>query len=308
MGVRNKKRSPESPRGYIIDLSKWHSRWALLASLVTVFCSLYAIIGSIVIYAEDGTDVRDLFHWFTTNANCLTAFSACMIIPFAVEGIRKKHFSYPKWVAMFHYSGMVCTTLTMVFSVAFMSWYDPIAAFGGYNTYLHVVCPVLVIVSFFMVESGYRYTRRDALASSLPALIYMLVYAVEVAVIGKENGGWEDLYHIMEYMPLPLAALGICLLTFGISMLIRKLYNRLARTRNERMEARLWPKDVNPAAINIEIFGLGRYMGKHADTEFIELPLSLISMIADRYDLKTEQLTKIYIRGFLDSLKDRNMK
>jgi len=305
--MRNTKNSAGSwtQRKYIIGLSRWRSRLALVAGIVTVFCSLYAIAGSIVLYAESGDNVLGLFNWFTTNANCLTAFAAGLIIPFAVEGIRKKHFSYPKWVARLHYSGMVCTTLTMVFSMAFMSWVDPVAAFGGYNSYLHIICPVLVLVSFCMVESGRPYSLRDALIACIPSMAYMAVYAVEVGIIGKQNGGWEDLYHVLEYLPLWLAWLAAVLLTVCISLLIRLLYNRLVSIRQKKMDAQLWPLDVNPVEINIEMFGLGRYMGKHADGEFVALPLSLISRIADRYSLKTEDLIRPYIKGFLDSVKDR---
>lgn len=293
-------------RKYIINLSKWRSRLALIAVLVTVCCSLYGIVGSILLYAANGENVRDLFQWFTTNTNCLTAFAAGMIIPFAVEGIRKKHFTYPEWIAALHYSGVVCATLTMVFAIAFMSWVDPYAAFGGYNTYLHIVCPILVLVSFFLVESGRRYSLRSALAACIPAMIYMVVYVIEVVLIGKENGGWEDLYRVMEFMPFWLAWLAAVLLTVCISLLVRWLYNRLIAFRQKKMNMHLWPLDVNPMEINIEMFGLGRYMGKHADREFVELPLSLINRIAARYGLKTEALIRPYIRGFLDSVNDRD--
>lgn len=305
MNMQKKETKPESSRGYIIALSKWRSRMALLASLITVSFSLYGIAGSIVAYVEAGLTAGELFHWFTINSNFLTALSACMIIPFAVEGIRKKHFSYPKWVAMIHYSGMVCTTLITVFSSLFMSWVDPYAAFGGYNLYLHIFCPVMVLVSFFQVESGFHYTWKDACLASAPAFLYEAVYYCEVVLIGKENGGWADMYRIGEFVPMEVGALGVTLLALGISFLIRWLNNRLALARHQRMAARLWPKDVNPVEINIEIFGLGRYMGKHADAKFIELPLDLIHMIAEQYHLKTEDLIRPYIRGFLDSLAEK---
>ena len=305
MSNDQKKAAFRTHRNYIIGLSKWRSRLALIAVLVTVLCSLYGIVGSIVLYTENGLTVPELFRWFTTNTNCLTACAACMIIPFAVEGIRKKHFTYPKWVASLHYSGVVCAALTMVFSIAFMSWVDPYQAFGGYNTYLHIICPILVLAAFFLVESGRRYSLRDALAACIPAVIYMVVYFIEVVVIGKENGGWEDMYRVMEFMPFWLAWLAAVSLTICISLLVRRLYNRLAAFRQERMNLHLWPLDVDPLEINIEMFGLGRYMGKHADREFVELPLSLISLIAVRYGLKTEDLIRPYTRGFLDSVKDR---
>ena len=295
-------------RGYIIALSKWRSGLALLASLITVSFSLYGIGGGMLYYAENGMPIEELFHFFTINSNFLTAFGACLIIPFAVEGVRKKHFSYPKWVAMLHYCGMVCTTLTMVFSLGIMSWVDPEAAFGGYNRYLHILCPVMVILAFFLVESGCRYSGKDAVTAVIPALVYEAIYAYEVGILGQANGGWADMYHMTEYTPMAVAALAITAMAFGLSFLIRFLYNRLTDLRQRKMEERLWPLDVEPVEINIEMFGLGRYMGRHADTRFIELPLDLIQSIARRYGLDTEKLIKPYIRGFLDGLEDRDGK
>lgn len=307
MSVVNQKKKPVTGRKYIIALNTWHSRLALAASVVTVFLSLFAIAGGIVLNVKKGDPAEDLFRWFTINSNSLTAFAAFMIIPFAVEGMRRKHFSYPKWVAWFHYSGMVCTTLTMVFSVGFISWVDPVAAFGGYNIYLHIICPILVLVSFFLVESGYRFSLRESVLATIPVFLYEILYYVEVFIIGDANGGWEDFYHMGEFVPVWVSVAGITVLGLGISLLIGWLNNRKSRSGYRRRIAGLWPLDVSPVEIKIEIFGLGRFMGKHSDADFVELPVSLFRLIADRYDLRTEELVAPYTRGFLDSLKDKNL-
>lgn len=75
--------------------------------------------------------------------------------------------------------------------------------------------------------------------------------------------------------------------------------------RMQRLEERLWPKDVDPVEISIEIFGLGRGLEKHTETRLIELSLDLIQMIAERYGMSTENLTKPAIIGFPDSVKER---
>ena len=299
--------SPAAGRGYIINLSRSRSILALIASLITVVFSIYAIVGGIVMYVRQGRDPGELFHWFTTISNTLTAFGAAMIIPFAVEGIRNKYFSYPKWVAMLHYSGIVCTTLTMALSLGIMSWSDPETAFGGYNTYLHVLCPIMVLLAFFMVESGIHYTIKDSCLTIIPTMIYVSVYIWQVIIIGPENGGWEDMYNALTLFPFPVPVLVLMLLStvLVISLLIRWCYNKLTAVRARRLNDRLWPEDTNPVEINIEIFGLGRYMGAHADMKYIGLPLDLIKKIAERYDIKTESLLRPYIRGLLDSINDR---
>ena len=114
----------KSSRYYIIDLNRWRSRAAFLASVITLAAATFGIVNGLVEYAKDNIPVMELFRFFTPNANTLTAMAAAFIIPYSVEGARKKRFTYPKWVAMLHYSGTICTTLTMVFSVCLISFYD----------------------------------------------------------------------------------------------------------------------------------------------------------------------------------------
>ncbi|MBQ9156832.1 MAG: hypothetical protein IJ137_08625 [Eubacterium sp.] len=305
MNTAGEKRKPGSGRSYIIGLSKWRSLLALFASLITVSFSMYGVAGGMVIYVENQWPLENLFHFLTINVSCLMAFCACLIIPFAVEGMRKKHFSYPKWVAMLHYSGITCSTFVFVFTVGLMSWADPYAAFGGYNRYLHIVCPIMTLIAFFMVESGFVYTLKDAVIAIIPTLIYEIIYLYEVVILGADKGGWEDMYHVTEYLPSAVSAVLVLLLVTGVSLLIRFLYNKLTIFRLKKMRERLWPEDVDPTEIMIEIFGLGRYMGKHVDSKYADLPLDVIQMIADMYGFKMKDLMKPYMKGFQDSLEEK---
>ena len=92
---------------YLLNLQKWRSRTAIIACLITFAAAMYAVAGGLVLYAEDGESPLGLMQYFTTNSNILTAVSALMILPFAIEGIRKKRFSYPKWAGMLHYAGTI---------------------------------------------------------------------------------------------------------------------------------------------------------------------------------------------------------
>ncbi len=174
--------------------------------------SVYAIGGSVVLVVKNAWSVAELFRYYTLNANSFTAFTACMIIPFAVEGIRRKSFKYPKWLALIFYSGAVCTTVTMC-----------------------IVLPV----------------------------------------------------------------------TLSVSFAIRWLYNRLAGRRADRFLKNLWPEGTNMTEIRIELFGLGRYMGKHSDTDQVEVPFEMIRRIASRYGLDTEKLVRPFIKGMMDSIAEK---
>ena len=86
-----KKRS--GGKQYLITLQARNSRTALIACVITLFFALYGIAGGLVLYAYNGDVAKELFRYFTVDSNLLTALGAGMLIPFAVEGIRKNRSS-----------------------------------------------------------------------------------------------------------------------------------------------------------------------------------------------------------------------
>ena len=47
-------------------------------------------------------------------------------------------------------------------------------------------------------------------------------------------------------------------------------------------------------------------MGKHEESCNVTIPLDIIELIARRYDMKEEELIRIYTKGVLDSIKEVN--
>ncbi len=258
-----------------------------------------------ILFTRDGVDPKDLLHYFTINVNILTALGASMLIPYAIEGVRKKHFSCPKWMALFFYSGTVCMTIVMFFAVALISWFDRTMAFGGYNRFLHIVCPLMILITFFLSESRYEFTLRDAVLSIIPLLIYEVIYLYEVVFLGPEKGGWEDLYFMTAFIPFYISAVLVMLLALGIALLLRYLHNRFNRSRMNRLVHNLWEPEVDPTEIKLELFGLGRYMGKYESINHASLPLDIIDLIARRYNIRHDELIRAYVKGMLDSLNER---
>ncbi len=288
----------------MISLNRWRSVMALAACVVTILASVWAIVSSLLEFVPDARSTTSLFQYLTTDSNMLTAAAAALIIPFAVEGIRKKRFTYPKWVALLHYSGTVCTTLVMVFSACVMSFYDLKSAFGGYNTYMHIVCPVLVLLSFFMVERNCHFTLKDSLLCMIPVTLYALVYIWQAVVVGVQNGGWNDFYHINDFVPFYVTVPVLFLLTLGISVGILRISRVLFASRRKKLTA-LWTDDIDPVEVRIELFGLGRFAGENGEESNISIPLDIIHMLAERYRLKADDLIRCYTRGALDGLAER---
>ena len=89
-----------------------------------------------------------------------------------------------------------------------------------------------------------------------------------------------------------------------ISFGIRRLYNHRTDVWRARLAAP-WTDDLDPVAIKIEIYGLGRYAGRNDEVTGVHLPADLLLMLADRYGIKASELMRAYTQGVLDALGER---
>ena len=283
---------------YMISLYRWRSILALLACVVTLIMAVIALSENII-YDARIDRVGYSFKYFTVITNVMIALAASCIIPYAIDGIRKKRFSYPKWVALIHYSGTICTTITMIFAVLFISRFDRYLAFGGYNLIYHVICPIAILISFMLVESGHEFGIHESIFCLLPFTLYAIIYSIQVLMIGEENGGWADLYKFITLTPVSFSLPAMFMMAIVVSAGIAKIYNYLSRYRKNRMHDR-WPKDASEVEVKIEVYGLGRYMGMHEDVNNASLPMDILLDMASYYNLNQNDLIRAYTKGMID--------
>lgn len=294
-------------RQYLIDLQRWRSAAAFIACGITLFFSVTSIVDALIYYSQRGWLIRDYFRYFTTLSNLVTALAAGFILPFAADGIRKKRFVYPKWLFLMHYSGTIGVTMTMMFALIFILPWDPEFAVGGRSLFLHVICPLAVLVSFELVESGYYLTRRNTLVALFPILAYSLIYLVMVVFVGKENGGWEDMYMLNTFVPFYISLPLSWLMAYVIASLIRITANYFGKHRQKQMLAH-WREDMEPVEVNIEMYGLGRYNGLHGDKSDLGIPYDILEVLAEKYSMETTALMKVYTKGLLDAVQEKKQR
>ena len=303
--MENKLSKNQKSRNYIINLQKNRSIVALIASIISLCCAIYGINYSIIRYVKEEQQIIDLFQYFTIDANLLAAFASAMIIPYAIDGIRKKRFYCPKWAVLFYYCGTVWTTLILIFSVFVIRTFDPELAFRGSSLYLHLICPTMILISFMLIESYYKLVKKDVLYSISPIFIYALIYMYKVIIIGADKGGWEDIYYFTIFAPAPVSFCAMMLMSLLIAIGIRFLYNKISNYRIKKLVDNLWDEDVSPIEIKIEVFGLGRYMGKGENKSYVTLPLDIIMIIANKYHIKKEELIAVFTKGVLDEILEQ---
>ena len=229
---------------YLTNFFKRRSFIALFSGILTLALSFYGIIAGVIRTMELlGENGFSSFAFYTMISNTLAACSVAFIIPFAVEGIKKGRFVLPKWVAVMHFLSTTSIIIMMFFVLAFMSWASPYDAFGGSNLIMHIFCPILILISFFQIENRYIYSVKDRFIGCIPFCIYIIIYFIEVVIIGEANGGWTDIYHIQEYMSPAIAIPLLLMLGLCISWTVAVISNYFTKIREKKIYKYCYTKE-----------------------------------------------------------------
>ena len=101
----------------------------------------------------------------------------------------------PEWIHLLKFMSTAAVSLTM-FTVLF--FLGPTKGYkkvlSGTSFYMHLVGPLLAIISLCFLENQVKLGFGKALLGMIPTVLYGAVYIYEVMVVGEENGGWPDLY------------------------------------------------------------------------------------------------------------------
>ena len=288
----------KNAKQYLVSLYKWRSVVTLVACFIHLSLSLYALFTAVINDTNEGyQDI--IFQYYTNLSNFFNVIVSGFIFPYAIDGVRKKRFTYPRWCALLHLSATICISITTCFTTFFISWYNPELAFGGPRILLHFVCPLLMLVSFFFVDPQFKYSVKDIFVALIPFLAYALIYLLNVVFLKT----WEDHYHLTTILPAFITFPGMMIMGAIVGLAIRFVHNRLADYRDKKLMAS-WKDDLSPVEIKIEAYGLGRYSGLNEDKNNINLNLDILDKLSKKYNIKLEELTRAYSKGVIDGCKE----
>ena len=295
-----KEKTSGQPKKYLISLAEKYSILALCAGLLLFVCTFTVLFRWLERY--DSTGEQPL-HYFTVLSNLLSAVTAAFMIPYAVEGIRKKHFVLPRFVVLFQFSAVICVSITMFAAFTFILPTQGIDAVQGTNFWLHIITPLCALILFHCVETGVSISWREALVCLIPFWIYIIVYFIMVILVGEENGGWSDFYMTRAFWPAWVSIALFIVIGFSMTALMRAVHNRLS-SRFWKRVSRMWTDDTMPEEMLVEAFGLGRYIGRNLNSGVeLSVPVSLFEFMSRRFGLPVGKLINAYIYGALDSIR-----
>lgn len=156
------------------------------------------------------------FKYFTVDSNVLAAVAALCMLPWSFQTMLGGRKAIRKGVLLLKFVATAAVTLTL-FTVLFLLGpkygyglglkYGYGVMFDGNNLYMHLITPLLMIISFGFTECRGEMRFRDTFLGLIPTVLYGAVYAAEVMLFKA----WDDFYFFNDggrwyiYMPAMLA-------------------------------------------------------------------------------------------------------
>ena len=131
------------------------------------------------------------YHYFTVLSNILSALCGIPPLRAAVRGLRTGEFCPSPAASVLRFVGCTAvsvTFLTVIFFLAPLYHFMP-SLFVGVNFWLHLVNPILAVLSFCFAEAARPVPVRFLPLGALPTVLYGAVYCPMVL-----TGRWDDFY------------------------------------------------------------------------------------------------------------------
>jgi hypothetical protein len=281
---------------------------ALISCAIVVVCVCIGVTMNLTTLYDQNFDNMGIrtFCMFTVNSNILAALSSFAIIPYAIDGLRKKEYVLPNWVVVFMLTGTTAVALTFLVSLFILSPVKGfVLIFTGSRFFLHGVCPVLNILAFCVFVTSHKITVKQSFFALIPVAIYAIVYFVMVVLIPKDLGGWDDFYGFATRVPIWISATVILPLTFGITTLVRLWHNHSFSKRRQN-EAQIFLDYFDGKEAREILFEMGKGRAKIQPYGDVILPTLVIKKIVyfTDSDLSINDACRLYLDGYLDAVQE----
>ena len=162
-----------------------------------------------------------VFRYFTCLSNILCAVAALLMAVAQMTGF------VPVRVWLLKYLGTVALTVTMMTVLLFLG--PSMGGLKGYkellareNFYMHLLGPLLAIISFCALERGVMSIRRSMLGL-LPVIAYGLLYLYKIR-FAPDNRRWQDFYGFNRNGRWPVMYAVMVAGTVVICLILRVLF------------------------------------------------------------------------------------
>ena len=172
-------------------------------------------VGACVTALRQAEQKKVAFRFFTVLSNMFCAVAALVMLLFSILG------EVPMVARILKYSATCSVTVTFLTVMLFLlpTMKDPKRLLTGYNLFLHVLCPVLAIVSWVLFEKSADLGFYIVIFGTLPVILYTGLYTYKV-LLAPPGKRWEDFYGFNRNGKWPISAVAMICSAFIISILL----------------------------------------------------------------------------------------
>lgn len=198
--------------------------WQIAAN---IFIFAATLIGFYLMYFRSEGLLQDkgitAFKYFTVQSNVFGGAAAAVWL---ISAIWSKGKEVPRIVSLLKFTAAICLGLTFITVMVFLGpLYGYIAMLRKANFFFHLIIP-LAAMSEFVFLNRHEISLKNCLAATLPMFVYAACYLTNILVNGGTRHSLQyDWYSILRWgwgVGVCIFAV-ICVVTFGIAALLRKL-------------------------------------------------------------------------------------
>ena len=262
------------------DISMKRCVWTMISAVTVFVCVCIGVTMNLTTIYDVNFDHMGLrtFCMFTVNSNILCGLGMIVVVPYTIDGMRKRDFNLPNWVVDLLFCGVTSVGLTFLVSLCILAPVKGfVLIFTGSRFFLHGLCPILAIIAFCFLMTGHVIKLKEALVSMSPVILYAMVYYFMVEILGPDNGGWDDFYGFFTRIPAWVSLLSFIPITFAIASVLRLLHNRSCMRAGKR-EAEFYRREFagKDARELIKAIAAGNRSIKHS---YVSVPVRLLDAV-----------------------------
>ena len=186
----------------------------MTASIILNAFLVISVTGACVSAFRKAGKKSIVLRYFTALSNMFCAAASFLMMGFSLSGW------VPDAVRILKYSGTCAVTVTFLTVMLFLgpTTKNYKGLLSGYDFFLHLVCPLLAIISWTAFENitpGFYVV----IFGTLPTVLYAGLYLYKV-LLAPEGRRWDDFYGFNRGGKWPVSVAAMIMGAFAISVLL----------------------------------------------------------------------------------------
>lgn len=198
----------------------------ILAIILNFIIFILEIIGAVLSIQRHGILA---FTFYTENSNYYALFVSLIFCIGGIVAVIRQDYLY-HWIHTLRFISTVCLTITFIIAVFVLMPFRPnmvpFMLFEGSSLYQHLLCPLLSLFSFLVLENQKPFSRNVIIYAIIPTIVYG-VTCIILNILKVITGPYPFFYvYQIPWYVCVVSILGIMTISFFTTFGIYYLHNK----------------------------------------------------------------------------------